>query len=234
MQSPSGFRLEGGRAVDVEPLAALFANAYMWPQLVHMILAAYLVVGFLLAGAYAWSWLRGGRSRYVRVALTVALTAVALAAPAQIVVGDWIARQVTESQPTKLAAFEGLGETQEGAPIHIGGWYDEGSGEVEYGIPIPRRTSSRPSPGSRWSRRSGCWEASGSPCRGWWPRSGPARTPEAQASRSCSAQSSVKVGGAEAAPEQRSAARTDAGRPLRSDGVRRRAPPRPRSSIDAS
>jgi cytochrome d ubiquinol oxidase subunit I len=141
MQSPSGFRLESGRVVDVEPVAALFGNSYLWPEFFHMYLAAYLVVGFLIAGAYAWSWLRGRRSRYVTVALTVALTAAALAAPAQIIVGDWIARQVTEDQPTKLAAFEGLGETERGAAIHIGGWYNEDTGEVEYGIPIPRLLS---------------------------------------------------------------------------------------------
>jgi cytochrome bd ubiquinol oxidase subunit I len=141
MQHPTGFRLEGGEAVDVKPLGALFGNSYLWPELVHMYLAAYMVVGFLIAGAYAWSWLRGRRSRYTRVGLTVALTAAALAAPAQIVVGDWIARRVAEDQPTKLAAFEGLGETENGAAIHIGGWYDEKTGEVKYGIPIPRMLS---------------------------------------------------------------------------------------------
>jgi cytochrome bd ubiquinol oxidase subunit I len=141
MQNPSGFRLEGGRAVDVDSVGALFGNSYLWPELAHMYLAAYLVVGFLIAGAYAWSWLRGPRSRYVTVALTVALTAAALAAPAQIVVGDWIAREVAEDQPTKLAAFEGLGETETGAAIHLGGWYDEDTGEVKYGIPIPRLLS---------------------------------------------------------------------------------------------
>ena len=141
MQHPTGFRLEGDRAVDVEPLRALFGNSYLWPELIHMYIAAYLVVGFLLAGAYAWSWLRGHRSRYVTVALTVPLTAAALAAPAQIVVGDWIARQVAEDQPTKLAAFEGLGETEKGAAIHLGGWYDENTGKVKYGIPIPRMLS---------------------------------------------------------------------------------------------
>ena len=141
MQHPTGFRLEGDRAVDVEPLTALFGNSYLWPELIHMYIAAYLVVGFLLGGAYAWSWLRGRRSRYVTVALTVPLTAAALAAPAQIVVGDWIARQVAEDQPTKLAAFEGLGETEKGAAIHLGGWYDENTGKVKYGIPIPRMLS---------------------------------------------------------------------------------------------
>src|SRR5215208_7180153 len=44
MQHPTGFRLEGGKAVDVDPLAALFGNSYLWPELIHMYLAAYLVV----------------------------------------------------------------------------------------------------------------------------------------------------------------------------------------------
>jgi cytochrome d ubiquinol oxidase subunit I len=141
MNSPSGFRLEDGHAVDIDSVGALFGNSYLRPEFVHMYLAAYLVVGFLVAGPYALAWLRGNRSRYVTRALTIALTAAALAAPAQVVVGDWIARQVAEDQPTKLAAFEGLGETQRGAPIHIGGWYDEGSGEVKAGIAIPRLLS---------------------------------------------------------------------------------------------
>src|SRR5918999_1703048 len=93
--------------------------------------------GFLIAGTYAWAWLRGSRTRYVRLGLTIALTAAALAAPVQILVGDWIARQVAEDQPTKLAAFEGLGRTESGAALHVGGWYDEDSGDVEYGIGIP-------------------------------------------------------------------------------------------------
>jgi cytochrome d ubiquinol oxidase subunit I len=137
MNNPSGFRLEDGRAVDVEPVAALFGNSYLWPELVHMYVAGYIVAGFLVAGPYAWSWLRGRRTRYVRLALTISLTAGALAAPVQLVVGDWIARQVAEDQPTKLASFEGLAETQRGAALHIGGWYDEDNGEVDYGIAIP-------------------------------------------------------------------------------------------------
>lgn len=46
---------------------------------------------------------------------------------------------MAETQPTKLAAFEGLGDTGRGAPIHIGGWYDDG--EVKAGIEIPRLLS---------------------------------------------------------------------------------------------
>jgi cytochrome bd ubiquinol oxidase subunit I len=141
MNHPSGFRLENGRAVDVEPMKALFGNSYFWHEMVHMYLAAFLVAGFVTASVYAVAWLRGRRDRYVRVAMTVPLVVAAVAAPAQVVVGDWAARSVAEEQPTKLAAFEGLGHTQKGAPIHLGGWYDEERGEVRYGIAIPKLLS---------------------------------------------------------------------------------------------
>jgi cytochrome d ubiquinol oxidase subunit I len=139
MNHPSGFRVEDGRAVDVEPWDALFGNPHLWPELTHMYLAGLIVAGFLVAAAYAWGWLKGRRGRYERIALAVPLTVAALAAPVQIVVGDWIARRVAEDQPTKLAAFEGLGTTMRGAPIHVLGWYDDG--EVRYGIEIPKLLS---------------------------------------------------------------------------------------------
>ena len=141
MQHPTGFRLEGGRAVDVEPFDALFGNAFFWHEMIHMYLAAFLVAGFVTAGVYAVSALRGRRDRYVRVAMAVPLVVAAAVAPAQVLVGDWAAREVAKHQPTKLAAFEGLGRTQAGAPLHMGGWYDDDSGEVRYGLRIPKLLS---------------------------------------------------------------------------------------------
>jgi cytochrome d ubiquinol oxidase subunit I len=139
MNHPGGFTIADGRVTDVEPLTALFGNDYLWHELVHMYLAAYIVAGFVTAAAYAWGWLRGRRGRYERVALVVPLTVAALAAPVQIVVGDWAAREVAREQPTKLAALEGLQETEEGAPVHLLGWYD--GDEVRYGIELPRLLS---------------------------------------------------------------------------------------------
>jgi cytochrome d ubiquinol oxidase subunit I len=57
----------------------------------------------------------------------------------QVLVGDWAGREVAKHQPAKLAAFEGLPETQRGAPIHILGWYTDD--EVKYGIRIPKALS---------------------------------------------------------------------------------------------
>jgi cytochrome d ubiquinol oxidase subunit I len=139
MNNPGGFTLEGGGVADVRPLEALFGNEYLWHELVHMYVAGYIVAGFLTASVYAWGWLKGRRGRYERVALVVPLTVAALAAPVQIVVGDWAARSVAREQPTKLAAFEGLYQTEEGAPVHLGGWYD--GDEIRYGVPLPRLLS---------------------------------------------------------------------------------------------
>src|SRR5215210_4461777 len=139
MNNPSGFQLRGGETVDVRPWEALFGNSHLWHEVVHMYLAAYIVAGFLVAAVYAVLWLRGERSRYVRTALLVPLIAAAVAAPAQLVVGDWAAREVTENQPVKLAALEGVGHSEKGAPVHIGGWYEDG--DVNGGIAIPKLLS---------------------------------------------------------------------------------------------
>ena len=139
MNHPTGFRLSHGHVFDVHPLTALFGNSYFWHELVHMYLAGYMVTGFTVAAAYAFGRLRGRWGRYEQVALAIALTVAALASVAQIFVGDWAGREVAQAQPTKLAAFEGLGRTAKGAPVHILGWYSHG--RVEYGIPIPHLLS---------------------------------------------------------------------------------------------
>jgi cytochrome d ubiquinol oxidase subunit I len=139
MNHPSGFRLQGGKAVDVHPLGALFGNTYLWHELVHMYIAGYIVAGFVMAAAYAFGRLRGRWGRYERTALAIPLTVAALAAPVQLLVGDWAARDVATTQPTKLAAIEGLAETTRGASEHLLGWYTDG--QVKYGIAIPHALS---------------------------------------------------------------------------------------------
>jgi cytochrome bd ubiquinol oxidase subunit I len=122
MNHPGGFRLVGGKVVDVDPFKALFANTYLWHELVH-----------------AFCRLRGRWGRYERTALAVPLTIAALASPLQILVGDWAARDVAMTQPIKLAAIEGLYKTTRGAPEHALGWYTDN--QLKYGIEIPHLLS---------------------------------------------------------------------------------------------
>jgi cytochrome d ubiquinol oxidase subunit I len=138
MNHPAGFDVVRGQVANVDPLAALF-NAHLWHEFVHMYVAGYLVAGSIIAAVYARSWLRGNRDRYMRAGLVVGLTVMALSAPVQIVVGDWAGRTVAKDQPTKLAAFEGLGHTTAGAAMHIGGIYENGA--VRGGIELPRLLS---------------------------------------------------------------------------------------------
>jgi cytochrome d ubiquinol oxidase subunit I len=125
--------------VDVDPFRALFENSYLWHELIHMYVAGYVVTGFVLAGVYAFARLRGRWGRYERTALAIPLTLAALASIVQGPVGDWAARDVAKSQPTKLAALEGLARTTRGAPVHVLGWYQKG--QVKYGIQIPHLLS---------------------------------------------------------------------------------------------
>jgi len=123
----------------VHPFLALFGKRYLWHELVHMYRAGYIFTGFRAAGAYAFGRLRGRWGRFERTALAIPLTVAALAAPAQVLVGDWAAREVAQTQPTKLAAMEGLPRTARGAPEHFLGWYTDG--RVKYGVRIPKLLS---------------------------------------------------------------------------------------------
>ena len=138
MNHPTGFDVVDGAVVHVRPWAAIF-NPFFWHELVHMYVAGYLVAGFLVAGVYARQWLRGRRTPYVRAGLVIGLTFAALAAPVQVLVGDWAGREIADRQPTKLAAVEGLQHTSKGAPFHIGGFYSDG--EIKAGIAVPRLLS---------------------------------------------------------------------------------------------
>src|SRR6476469_5615275 len=102
MNHPTGFRLVHGKVVDAHPFAALFRNSYFWHELVHLYLAAYMVTGFLVAGAYVLARLRGRWGRYEQAALAIPLAVAVLASVAQIFVGDWSGRTVAAGQPTKL------------------------------------------------------------------------------------------------------------------------------------
>jgi cytochrome d ubiquinol oxidase subunit I len=135
MNAPQGFKVDrAGNVTDVRPLDAVF-NSHVWHEEVHMYLAGLVVASSLVASVYAFAWLKGRRDRYHRAGLVVPLAVLCLAAPAQVVVGDWAARTVADTQPIKLAAMEGLDKTTKKAPITVGGVY--WGGKVHEGISIP-------------------------------------------------------------------------------------------------
>jgi cytochrome d ubiquinol oxidase subunit I len=134
MQQPQGFRLVDGRVVEASPWEAMF-NPATPHQTAHMILAAFMVSGFLVATVYAAAILRGKRDAYHRRAFRLAFAFAAIATPIQIGVGDWAAHSVAEHQPVKLAAMEGVFQTEQGAALRLGGVVV--GEELRYAIEIP-------------------------------------------------------------------------------------------------
>ena len=94
-----------GDVTHVEPLKVIFNPAVPY-EVPHMILAAYLVTGFLVASVYAVGMLRGRRDRYHRLGLLIPLTVACIATPIQFAVGDTAARAIAKDQPIKFAAME--------------------------------------------------------------------------------------------------------------------------------
>jgi len=135
MNQPGGFEMGAdGRLTAVRPLDVIF-NGATWYEVPHMLLAAYMVTGFLVAGTYAWGMLHGRRDRYVRLGFAIPFAVAAIATPIQIGVGDVAARAVFEQQPSKFAAMELVTKTGSNVPVVIGGILVDG--EVRYGVEIP-------------------------------------------------------------------------------------------------
>jgi cytochrome bd ubiquinol oxidase subunit I len=149
MNEPAGFTLnKAGEITDVDPLDVIFNDA--WPyEASHMLVAAYLVGGFLVASVYAVGMLKGRRDRYHRLGFLIPFTVAAIATPIQMLVGDTLARWVYNNEPTKFAAIELVPETDSDVPETLLGRL-ESDGDVTGGIAIPGLASwlSDPSTGT--------------------------------------------------------------------------------------
>lgn len=138
MNQPQGFTLRDGQIVSIDPAAVFFnrATAYEVP---HMILAAYMVSGFVFAGVYAVGMLRGRRDRYHHLGFLIPFTIAGIATPLQVGVGDYTARAISAQQPAKFAAMELVPRTTHGATEWIGGiWWH---GQVYFGVGVPKLDS---------------------------------------------------------------------------------------------
>ncbi|MCB9742827.1 MAG: cytochrome ubiquinol oxidase subunit I [Alphaproteobacteria bacterium] len=136
MNAPAGYVLVDGEFTDIHPMAPFLSSAFP-TQALHMVLAAFVSVGFMVAGAHAWRLLRNPRSGFDAKALSIALAVGGVTAFLQPLSGDLSAKHLAHEQPVKLAAMEGHWETEAGAPLRIGGWPDEEAEETPYSLDIP-------------------------------------------------------------------------------------------------
>lgn len=136
MNTPAGFEWINGAPFSIDPVAAMF-NKHWFQQALHMSLAAFVAVGFSVAGIHAALVLKNKKINLNTSAIKIALTFGAIAAILQPLSGHHSAQQVARNQPLKLAAMESHFKTESHAPLIIGGIPDLDTLEVSGAIKIP-------------------------------------------------------------------------------------------------
>ena len=140
MHTPAGFEMVDGKAHVTSWLAVIFNPSFPY-RLSHMLLASGLTVSFLLAGLSAYRWLKGDRGLEVRASLRTGLYVAAALIPLQIVVGDLHGLNTLHHQPAKIAAMEGIWQTQRGAPAVLFALPDKDSKSNRFEVAIPQLAS---------------------------------------------------------------------------------------------
>jgi len=136
MNSPAGFDYVNGEYINIDPIAAMFNDAW-FSQALHMCIAAFVATGFAVAGLHALMILKGKNVRFHSKAFKIAAIFATIAAVLQPLSGDISAKDVAQRQPAKLAAMEAHFHTEEAAPLILGGIVDEEKKEVKYAIKLP-------------------------------------------------------------------------------------------------
>ena len=140
MHTPQGFSMVDGRAFASSWWAIIF-NPSMPYRLLHMMVASFLTVSFLLAGLSAYRYLRGCRAKANNAVLKLALTSAMILTPVQIILGDLHGLNTLEHQPAKLAAMEGIWEGGKGVPAVLIGIPDPKTRTNLYEVSIPKLAS---------------------------------------------------------------------------------------------
>ena len=136
MNSPSGFDFVNGKYLNIDPVKAMFNDAWFSESL-HMVIGAFSATGFAVAGIHALMILRKKNISFHSVGFRIAAVFGTIAALIQPFSGDLSARFVSRSQPAKLAAMEAHFITEKRSALIIGGVPDSKNKKVDYAIKIP-------------------------------------------------------------------------------------------------
>ncbi len=140
MHTPAGFEMINGQAHVTSWLEVIFNPSFPY-RMTHMLLASGLTGSFLLAGISSYRWLRGDRAKDVMASLRSGVMVAAVLIPIQILVGDLHGLNTLHHQPAKLAAMEGIWETQAGVPAVLFAIPDQTTQSNKYEIAIPKLAS---------------------------------------------------------------------------------------------
>ncbi len=138
MQTPAGYKVEGGKAVLTDFWAAAL-NPSIAQRYTHTIAACIIAGAFIVAAIGAWYLLKGKHVHMARHTLRTGIIVGLIVSAAMPLIGHWSATEVAKYQPIKMAAFENVWETEDRAPLYLMGWtHTNNDGDsVATGISIP-------------------------------------------------------------------------------------------------
>ena len=140
MQTPAGYEIIDGKFFATDWFAVVFNPSFPY-RFGHMLLASMLTASFLMAGLSAWQVIKGTATAGTRKALHTAIIAASIAIPLQILMGDAHGLNTLKHQPAKIAAIEGVWQTEKGAPLTLFGFPSEKEKKTLYAIEIPKAAS---------------------------------------------------------------------------------------------
>jgi cytochrome d ubiquinol oxidase subunit I len=140
MHTPAGHEIVNGEFFVKSWWDVVF-NPSLPYRLTHKLLASGLTVAFLLAGISAWQLLKGKANGSTPKVMRTGLTLAAVLIPLQIVAGDLHGLNTLKHQPQKIAAMEGVWETEKGAPLLLFAWPDEATRSNRFAIGVPKGAS---------------------------------------------------------------------------------------------
>jgi cytochrome bd ubiquinol oxidase subunit I len=140
MHTPTGFEMVNGQAHVISWLAVIFNPSFPY-RMTHMLIASGLTVAFLLSGISAYRWLNKDHGADVLASLKTGIYVAAFLIPIQIFVGDLHGLNTLHHQPAKIAAMEGIWETQQGASAVLFAWPDAATQSNKFEIAIPKLAS---------------------------------------------------------------------------------------------
>nr|WP_010133564.1 cytochrome ubiquinol oxidase subunit I [Microbulbifer agarilyticus] len=140
MQTPAGHEIRDGVVYAVSWMEIIFNPSFPY-RLTHILLASGLTAAFFVSGISAYRILKGDSKQAPRVALKTGLIVAAILAPVQAFVGDLHGLNTFKHQPQKIAAMEGVWETERGAPLLLFAIPNEETQTNDFAIGIPKLAS---------------------------------------------------------------------------------------------
>lgn len=137
MQTPAGYEISDGKFYATDWLAVIFNPSFPY-RLAHVVTASLITSAFLIMGVSAWRIFKSldgpATHRVLRTGVIIAV----VATPTQLLLGDLHGLNTLEHQPAKIAAMEGIWETESGVPFTLVAWPNEQTRENDFAVTIPK------------------------------------------------------------------------------------------------